>query len=97
MDANVSGTSSARVTLPAKTRARLAREGRPLPDAIALLSRSDVARALGISPLTVYRMTRDGLLPSLKLGDGGLRAPRRYKAADIAAFIESRLSNSATE
>ena len=74
-----------------KTVARLARASHPLPAAIALLTRADVARALGVSGLSVYRGTKAGLLHSLKLGDGDTRAPVRYRATDIAEFIESRL------
>jgi predicted DNA-binding transcriptional regulator AlpA len=75
-----------------KTRACELRAARPLPVAIALLSRADVARALGVSPLTVYRYTKAGLLRSLKLGDGGVRASVRYRASDVAELIESRLA-----
>jgi len=74
-----------------KTRACELRAARPLPVAIALLSRADVARALGVSGLSVYRWTKAGLLHSLKLGDGDTRAPVRYRATDIAEFIEARL------
>ena len=75
----------------AKTAARLARASQPLPAAITLLSRADVARALGVSALTVSRWTKAKLLHSLKLGDGGTRAPVRYRATDVAEFIEARL------
>jgi Helix-turn-helix domain len=89
--------SSSSPAVHPKTTARIARASQPLPAAIALLSRADVARALGVSPLTVFRWTKAGLLHSLKLGDGDVRAPVRYRASDIAAFIESRLGVGATE
>lgn len=78
-------------SLHPKTLARLARASQPLPVAIALLSRADVARALGVSQLTILRWSKIGLLRSLKLGDGGDRAPTRYRVSDVAEFIESRL------
>jgi hypothetical protein len=73
-----------------KTAARARRASQPLPPAIALLTRADVARALNVSPLTVYRMTKSGQLHSLKLS-GDPRSPVRYLASSIALFIQERL------
>jgi len=72
---------------------RRAREVTPIE--CVLMSQRAVARALSVSEITVYRWTRAGLLRALKLGDGSRRAPLRYRASDIAAFIAERLAVSA--
>jgi|SRR5271170_6122630 len=73
-----------------KTVACLARASQPVGAAIALLTRAQVAKALGVSPLTVYRMSRAGILRALKLRDNDPRSPVRYRTADIVKYIESR-------
>jgi hypothetical protein len=57
-----------------------------------LMSRSAVARALSVSELTVYRMSRAGILRALKLRHNDPRSPVRYRTADIALYIEERLA-----
>jgi hypothetical protein len=78
---------------PKTTAARL-RATRPIPLEVALLTTSEVARALRVTPITVFRYAQKGLLRPIKLGDGSARAPRRYRAVDIARFIEERLAAS---
>lgn len=68
------------------------RAAAPLPLECVLLSTAQVARALGVSAITVYRYASAGLIPFIKLGDGSDRALRRYRAVDIARFIETRLA-----
>jgi hypothetical protein len=63
-----------------------------VPFEIRLLTPRQVARALSVSQITVWRYTERGLLHALKLGDAGPRCARRYRARDIAQFIESRLA-----
>ena len=48
----------------------------------AYLSSGEVAKALGVSTITIHRYSAAGLLPSLKLGTGDARSPRRYRASD---------------
>jgi hypothetical protein len=78
---------------PKTTAARL-RGTRPIPLEVALLTTSEVARALRVTPITIFRYAQKGLLRPIKLGDGSARAPRRYRAVDIAKFIEERLAAS---
>ena len=47
-----------------------------------LLRASEVAEALGVSRTTVWRMIRDGSLPSVKMGDS-----RRVRREDLEAFV----------
>lgn len=75
-----------------KTAAARRRASQPLPLEVVLMSPAEVARALGVSTITVFRYSKAGLLQPLKLGDGQARAPRRYRALDVMKFIESRLS-----
>lgn len=55
-----------------------------------LLNVSQVAALLGGCHVqTVYRMAASGAIPSLKIG--GMW--RRFRPADVAAFVESRGGN----
>ena len=85
--------TSAPAEHPKTTAARL-RATRPIPLEVALLTTSEVARALRVTPITIFRYAQKGLLRPIKLGDGSARAPRRYRAVDIARFIEERLATS---
>lgn len=78
---------------PKTTAARL-RATQPLPLEVVLLTTAEVARSLRVSTITVHRYAAAGLLPFLKLGTGDARSPRRYRASDIARFLESRLAPS---
>jgi len=78
----------------AKTLAARPRAAAPLPLEITLLSTGQVARALGVSTITIHRYAAAGLIPFVKLGAGDARALRRYRASDIARFVESRLAPS---
>ena len=80
----------------AKTAAARKRASHPLPLEVMLLTTAQVARALGVSAITVFRYSKAGHLIPIKLGDGSARSPRRYRAIDVARFIESRLSTGAT-
>jgi len=51
-----------------------------------LLSRDDVARALGVSGRTGYRLTASGDLAPVRVGPG--RRLVRYLAVDVAALIQ---------
>jgi Helix-turn-helix domain len=77
-----------------KTAAVARRASAPLPLEVTLLTTGQVAKALGVSTITIHRYSAAGLLPSLKLGTGDARSPRRYRASDIARFLESRLAPS---
>lgn len=59
----------------------------PQPQAgiVPLLNADQVAKLLGVSPLTVVRMSKVGRLPSLKVGKCW-----RYRAATIAQWIQSQ-------
>lgn len=48
-----------------------------------LLTTSQAAKLLGISTRTLFTLTKDGRLPSIKL------AGVKYDPADIQAFIDS--------
>jgi excisionase family DNA binding protein len=50
-----------------------------------LMNADEVSRLLGCHSQHVYRLASAGTLPSLKLGKW-----RRFRAADLAAWIESR-------
>jgi hypothetical protein len=73
-----------------KTVAVRKRAAQSLPIEIVLLTTGE-ARALRVSTITIHRYAAAGLIPFVKLGAGDARSPRRYRASDIAQFIESRL------
>jgi excisionase family DNA binding protein len=49
-----------------------------------LLSVREVARALGVSPFTVYRRVRDGSLEAVRVGEAG---PLRVTPAAVRALL----------
>ena len=75
-----------------KTVAVRKRAAQSLPIEIVLLTTGEAARALRVSTITIHRYAAAGLIPFVKLGAGDARSPRRYRASDIAQFIESRLA-----
>jgi excisionase family DNA binding protein len=56
-----------------------------------LLTRREVAAALGFSERTVYELTRSGELPSVRFGDRGVR----YSPAAIEAVIAAKTQGGA--
>ncbi len=42
-----------------------------------LMTQTDAAAALGVSRMTVFRMTRDGRLPAVEIRAGRLRIPSK--------------------
>jgi len=46
----------------------------------------EAAKALRISPRTLWQMTRDGVIPSVRLGDGK-RKTVLYPVADLTAWL----------
>jgi hypothetical protein len=80
--------------LPAhqKTLASWRRAAEALPLEVVLLSTKQVAKALAVSQLTVWRYSQRGWLMPLKLGSGAQRCPRRYRAVDVLRLIEERLA-----
>jgi excisionase family DNA binding protein len=75
-----------------KTAAVRKRAAQPLPIEVVLLTTGEAARALRVSTITIHRYAAAGLIPFVKLGARDARSPRRYRASDIARFIESRLA-----
>lgn len=53
-----------------------------------LLKADEVSRLLGCHSQHVYRMAATGVLPSLKLGKW-----RRFRAADLAAWLDEKAVN----
>ena len=53
-----------------------------------LLTVDEAATYLNVTPATVRRFRRDGLLPVIKLG-GHTKSRIRFRRADIDALIES--------
>jgi excisionase family DNA binding protein len=52
----------------------------------ALLTAREVAERLNVSPSTILRWTRAGVLPGFRLPGGALR----YRADEIEAWVEER-------
>ena len=50
-----------------------------------LWTAEDVARYLGMHVQTVYQKARDGLIPSIKIGD-----KRRFRRAEIESWLETQ-------
>jgi hypothetical protein len=75
-----------------KTLASWRRAAEALPLEVVLLSTKQVAKALAVSQLTVWRYSQRGWLTPLKLGTGAQRCPRRYRAVDVLRLIEERLA-----
>ncbi len=51
-----------------------------------LLTIQEVADILHVSRMTIWRLTKQGLLPKLNIARG------RYKLSDVLAYIEKRYS-----
>jgi Helix-turn-helix domain len=68
------------------------RRAAQVPLEVTLLTTAQVARALSVSQITVWRYAQRGYFCPVKLGTGGPRCARRYRAVDIARFIEERLA-----
>jgi hypothetical protein len=79
-------------SLHPKTAAVRQRASQPLPIEVMLMSTAQVAKALGVSAVTVFRYSKSGLLKPLKLGVGSARCPRRFRALDVMRLIEERLA-----
>lgn len=54
-----------------------------------LLTKREVASALGVSIATIDRLTRTGELHSIKIGKH-VKSPVRYDPVDVRDFVESR-------
>jgi excisionase family DNA binding protein len=52
-----------------------------------LVSRNEAARLLGISQRKLFDLTRDGIVPAIRLGERGVR----YSPDALRTFIESQL------
>jgi hypothetical protein len=87
-EASLNGASPP--SLHPKTLANLRRAEAPLPASTVTMTTPEVGRALRIHPITVGRWARAGVLKSYKFGDTP-RAPRRFLAEEIVAFVKSRL------
>ncbi|MEO2030479.1 MAG: helix-turn-helix domain-containing protein [Planctomycetaceae bacterium] len=46
----------------------------------------EAAKALGISPRLLWQLTRDGILPCVRVGNGS-RRPVLYPTADLQAWL----------
>jgi excisionase family DNA binding protein len=58
------------------------------PPHLALRLR-EAARTLGISPRTLWQWTRDGLVPSVRVGTGA-RKTVLYSVADLQAWLSQQ-------
>ena len=54
------------------------------PEANPLLRPTDVAEVLGVSLSSVYKLTRNGVLPTVTVGG---RKSTRTRTADLGAFL----------
>jgi excisionase family DNA binding protein len=54
------------------------------PEANPLLRPTDVAEVLGVSLSSVYKLTRNGVLPTVTVGG---RKSTRIRTADLRAFL----------
>ena len=57
----------------------------------SLLTAPEVAAILRLGRSTVYEMSRRGELPSVEIRQGRGRTIRRWRASDIAAFVEASM------
>ncbi len=62
VDAVLTGTATEKPTEPGDRR---------------LMTQTDAAEALGVSRMTIFRMTRDGRLPAVEIRAGRLRIPSK--------------------
>lgn len=58
-----------------------------------LLTRDDVAKLLKVTPITVYRLTKQGKLPAIKIGKRFVR----YKKPDVLELINRHTTNGLAE
>jgi excisionase family DNA binding protein len=56
-----------------------------------LLSVREAAKALAVSDRTLWQMTKDGVIGSIKVGTG----PVRYPVAELERWIEEQMEKSA--
>lgn len=56
-----------------------------------LVPRREAAHLLGVSERKLFDLTKDGVVPSIRLGDRGVR----YSVKSLEQFIEQRLTPSA--
>ena len=54
-----------------------------------LLTLTEAARALKVSPKTIYRLVSDRRIPHLRIGLRPERGAIRFRPADLASFAES--------
>lgn len=59
--------------------------GQRVADAAPLVCKQELARVLSVSTPTVDRLTRDGVIPFVRVGDS-----RRYDVAAVRAALEAR-------
>jgi hypothetical protein len=62
----------------------LAGHATPSPSITPLVDRRETARALGVSPATVTRLTAEGM-PCTHVGDAG-----RYSLSEVRAWLDAR-------
>lgn len=63
----------------------------------ALLRAEDVARRLGVTPMTVYNLGRSGVLRTVTFRASGKRMTYRWREIDVETFIERHLQESKPE
>jgi excisionase family DNA binding protein len=61
------------------------------PQTVLLVTASEAARALAVSPRTLWSLTHSGAIPCVRIG----RAVR-YALADLQAWVESQKSKAPT-
>lgn len=54
-----------------------------------LLTRDDVAKLLKVNPITVYRLTKQGKLPAIRIGKRFVR----YQKTDVLDLINRHSTN----
>jgi excisionase family DNA binding protein len=55
-----------------------------------LLRAAEVAQVLNLRPATVYALAHRGVIPHVRLAQGGRRALIRFRAEDLEEFIRTR-------
>lgn len=56
-----------------------------------LLRAPDVAKRLGVTPMTVYNLTKGGVIRAVVFKAGGNRWTYRFRAEDVESFISGHL------
>lgn len=56
-----------------------------------LLTIKDVSRELSLTTRSVYKLTKEGKIPVVRLGDGE-NSPIRIRREDLDAWVESRVT-----